>query len=91
MAWSRPGEERVIGVCRDLSLGGCFLEAYATAPVGTAVTVHVALPGLLDAAGQPSEAAIPSTVRWTTDAGMGIQFGSMGARETAALVHLIGP
>jgi type IV pilus assembly protein PilZ len=68
---------------RDLSLGGMFIETAAPPPYGTAVRVHLALPDL------EGEACIEAVVRWTTVAGMGVQFGSMGARQTHGLVELL--
>ena len=41
------------------------------------------LPGLKD------EVAIDAVVRWAKPAGMGVQFGRMGARETHALTLLL--
>jgi type IV pilus assembly protein PilZ len=70
--------------CRDLSLGGMFVETLAPAPFGATVTVYLPLPGLRH------EATIRATVRWTKPNGMGIQFGVMGARETHALMQLLG-
>jgi len=90
MGWSVPGAARVDAHCRDVSLGGCFLEVVSPPEFGAAVVVHLDLPGLVDEAGRQIETSVPSTVRWTTLAGMGVQFGPMGARETAALLQLLG-
>jgi type IV pilus assembly protein PilZ len=68
---------------RDLSLGGIFVEAAAPPPYGTSVDVLLSLPHL------DAEACIQGVVRWTTSAGMGVQFGSMGARYTHGLVELL--
>jgi type IV pilus assembly protein PilZ len=75
---------RVDASCRDISLGGMFIETEQPAPYGAEVVIHISLPGLRE------EATIRSTVRWTKrGAGMGVQFGVMGARETHALIELI--
>lgn len=88
--WSLPGAARLDAHCRDVSLGGCFLEVAAPPEFGSAIMVYLDLPGLHDEAGAPIAASVPSTVRWTTAAGMGLQFGPMGARETAALLQHLG-
>ncbi|WP_437660337.1 PilZ domain-containing protein [Sorangium sp. So ce1182] len=75
---------RIDAICRDISLGGMFIETTSPAPFGATVEVLLSLSGLKQAA------AIPSIVRWTTAEGMGVQFGSMGARETYALTELLG-
>ena len=69
--------------CRDLSLGGMFIETAAPLPYGAALRLHLSLPGLRGGA------TIDAIVRWSTPEGMGVQFGSMGARETHALTRLI--
>lgn len=88
-SWSVQGGAAVPARCRDLSLGGCFLECETPQPFGTAVVVLLELPGLLDEKGKPALATIAATVRWTKNAGMGVQFGSMGVRETHALVRVL--
>lgn len=88
--WSQAEEPWEEVECRDVSLGGCFLETSTPPPLGTPVLVHLDLPGLRDQSGREVAAIIPSRVRWTTPEGMGVQFGMMGARETAALVELLG-
>ncbi|AUX24768.1 hypothetical protein SOCEGT47_053070 [Sorangium cellulosum] len=75
---------RVDATCRDISLGGMFIETASPAPFGATIEVLLPLAGLKQAA------AIPSIVRWTTPEGMGVQFGAMGARETYALTQLLG-
>jgi hypothetical protein len=70
--------------CRDLSLGGAFLETAKKLPYETKLKVFIQFPG------QKSETEIESTVRWSTADGMGVQFGVMGARETTALTELLG-
>ncbi len=75
---------RIDATCRDISLGGMFIETTSPAPFGAKIEVLLALEGLKQAA------SIPSIVRWTTSEGMGVQFGVMGARETFALTQLLG-
>lgn len=70
--------------CRDISLGGAFLEASVQPPFGAEVRVHVwvALPEGVE------RIVVDSVVRWTGAEGFGVQFGFMGARATHALVAL---
>ena len=74
---------RIDGRCHDLSIGGMFIETSSPAAYGVAVRVFVQLPGL------KQETAIDSIVRWAKPTGMGVQFGSMGARETHALTTMM--
>ena len=75
---------RVDATCRDISLGGMFVETPQPAPYGAEIVVYLSLPGLRD------ESVIKATVRWTKRGeGMGVQFGLMGARETHGLIELI--
>lgn len=76
-------QPRVAGSCRDLSLGGMFVETPSPAPFGSSVQVYVTFPAL------KGETVIQATVRWTSPEGMGVQFGVMGARETHALTELL--
>jgi type IV pilus assembly protein PilZ len=69
--------------CRDLSLGGMFIDTAATLPYGAAVRVFLRLPGIA------GDVVVESIVRWSTRTGMGVQFGVMGARETHALTRLL--
>jgi type IV pilus assembly protein PilZ len=87
--WALPGRARAEARCRDISLGGCFLETATPPPFGTSIVVFLELPGLLDDDGRPTPAVVTSTVRWTTPQGMGVQFGPMGVRETHALVSAL--
>lgn len=75
---------RVEARCRDVSLGGMFIETSSPLPYGATVKLFMRLPGLR------AEAQIEGTVRWSKPGGMGVQFGRMGARETHALTQLIG-
>ena len=84
VAFQVGASPRVGASCRDVSLGGMFIETPEPASYGAEVMIYLTLPGLRD------EAAIKSTVRWTKrGAGMGVQFGVMGARATHALIELI--
>src|SRR5262249_24909756 len=69
--------------CRDVGLGGMFIETTAPLPYGAAIRLYLPLPGL------QAGAVIDATVRWSKADGMGVQFGTMGARETYALTLLL--
>jgi type IV pilus assembly protein PilZ len=72
---------RVDARCRDVSLGGMFIETTPPLPYGAKLRIYLPLPGL--------DAGIECVVRWAKPDGMGVQFGVMGARETHALTRLL--
>ncbi|HEY8430593.1 MAG TPA: PilZ domain-containing protein, partial [Sandaracinaceae bacterium] len=61
---------------------GMHLVTDARIPYGTKVQLEFFLPALRE------EARIEATVRWQKDGGMGVQFGSLRAREVWALNQL---
>ena len=84
VSFTSPNGARSEASCRDISLGGMFIETASPSAYGEEIVVHLVLPGLL------SGADVRSIVRWTQKGvGMGVQFGTMGARETHALVELL--
>ncbi len=70
------------GRSRDLSLGGMFIEIDSTLPFGTALTLTVDLAGI-------GPSSLPAVVRWVKPDGMGVQFGLLGARQTAAITDMV--
>jgi uncharacterized protein (TIGR02266 family) len=78
----QAGEVQVTARSRDISLGGMFIETSEKLPYGTKVDLEVTLPSL------PAPAVIAATVRWSSPDGMGVQFGSLRARETWAINQL---
>ncbi len=72
-----------LGDACDLSIGGMFI-AGVTAPFGTRLVVHI------HALADDWTIAVPSVVRWSRENGVGVQFGSLGARETHAITTAIG-
>jgi type IV pilus assembly protein PilZ len=74
---------RQAGVCHDFSLGGMHIMADVNAAFGANVIIHVRLKGL------PSPSALPGFVRWVKPGSLGVQFGSLGARETYALTEML--
>jgi type IV pilus assembly protein PilZ len=79
---SRDSWEKVPGVSKDISLGGMFIETAFPAAFGVAVFVGFTLPG------HRKPMLVSGIVRWTSAGGMGVQFGSLGARETHAITEL---
>ena len=67
------------GCTRNISLGGMYVLTDAAVPYGTRVDVEVVLPAL----GQ--SATLDAVVRWQGPDGVGVQFGSLRAREVWAL------
>jgi PilZ domain len=74
--------ERLRGSCKDISIGGMFIETTSPLAFKAELVVHVTLPG------QNTAFALPGVVRWTRKDGMGIQFGMLGARETHAITEV---
>lgn len=74
--------ERRAGLCKDISIGGTFLETDSPASFGSEIVVHIVLPG------STTESALPGVVRWLRAGGMGVQFGLIGAVETHKLTEL---
>jgi hypothetical protein len=75
--------DRIAGRCRDVSLGGMYIQTAQPLPFGSGLVVHVTLPG------QKTSLAIAGVVRWSRPGeGMGVQFGLMGARDTHAITEL---
>lgn len=70
------------GIGRDISVGGMFIETTRPARFGAEVVVHVRLPGAADTF------ALPGTVRWVRDGGMGVQFGLLGAAPTHVITEI---
>jgi type IV pilus assembly protein PilZ len=74
---------RVEALSRDMSIGGAFVETDTPAKFARVMPVDLMIPG----AKQPIR--VMATVRWTQRDGMGLQFGTMGVRDTHALTELL--
>ena len=83
VAFDGVGRPRTEALCRDVGLGGVFIETDAKVVFGEPLRLYVKLPGMKD------ESRIAGIVRWTKPDGMGVQFGAMGARETHALTEML--
>lgn len=73
------GDRQLPGTTRNVSLGGALVSLSEPITFGADVNVRVFLPPLKE------EASIPATVRWVTAGAVGLQFGSLRAREVWAL------
>ena len=76
-------DRRYPAVAKDVSIGGMFVETPVPLPFATQLAILLPHPS-----GKPL--VLPAVVRWTQAAGMGVQFGLLGARETHALTELAG-
>ena len=79
---AKGGDRKSSGRATDISLGGMFIKTDAPLGFSAELVVHVTLPG------RRSPFALPAVVRWSGEAGMGVQFGLIGARETHAITEL---
>lgn len=71
------------GMAKDISIGGMFVESTEVVPFGTEVTIVGRF------AGTKADLRLPAIVRWAKPDGFGVQFGSLGARETHAISQLL--
>jgi hypothetical protein len=81
---AKGGARKTIGRAKDISLGGMFIITAEPLEFSAELVVHVTLPG------QRTPLALPAVVRWVGDAGMGVQFGLLGARETHGITEVVG-
>ena len=76
------GGGRIDAHVSDLSVGGAFIEAEASPPMGTQASLVIQMPG-------DKQLAIDGTIRWAKPNGIGVQFGLLGVRETYALSEFL--
>jgi hypothetical protein len=74
------GESR--GTTKNMSLGGALIEVPDTIAFGATVSVRVFLPPLKE------EATLQGVVRWVKGSAVGLQWGSLRAKEVWALNQL---
>ena len=72
-----------VGLAKDISIGGMFVESTEVVPFGTEITIVGRF------AGGKADLRLPGIVRWTKPEGFGVQFGSLGARDTHAISELL--
>jgi len=71
------------GLAKDISIGGMFIQSTEVVPFGTEITIVARF------AGTKADLRLPAIVRWAKPDGFGVQFGSLGARETHAISQLL--
>ncbi len=79
----RSGGPAFTGMAKDISIGGMFIESTEVLPFGTDIIIVGRFPGA------KAELRLPGIVRWAKPMGFGVQFGSLGARETHAISQLL--
>jgi type IV pilus assembly protein PilZ len=72
-----------VGLAKDISIGGMFVESTEVVPFNTEITIVGRFPGA------KADLRLAGVVRWAKPNGFGIQFGSLGARETHAISELL--
>lgn len=72
-----------MGLAKDISIGGMFVETPEVVPFGTEITIVGRF------AGTKADLRLPGIVRWAKPDGFGVQFGALGARETHAISQLL--
>jgi hypothetical protein len=73
--WMHDKSGKKSWVTEDISVGGCFLEAIESMPVGSKIDLVFELPGsshYIEATGE---------VKHTRDGGMGLEFSNMDYKE----------
>jgi type IV pilus assembly protein PilZ len=79
---AKGSDRRIAGQATDVSLGGMFIRTGEPLVFATELVVHMKVPA------QRAVLTFPAVVRWVGPAGMGVQFGLLGARETHAITEL---
>jgi Tfp pilus assembly protein PilZ len=77
------GESALHATAINLGVGGVFVQLQPVPDYGAQVVVVIQLPALNEAA------RLRGVVRWSNANGFGVQFSSLGARETYALGKLV--
>ena len=72
-----------VGMAKDISIGGMFVESTRVVPFGTQITIVGRFPGA------KADLRLTGIVRWAKPDGFGVQFGALGARETHAISELL--
>ncbi len=72
-----------VGMAKDISIGGMFVESTRVVPFGTQITIVGRFPGA------KADLRLAGIVRWAKPDGFGVQFGALGARETHAISELL--
>lgn len=70
------------GTTVNLGVGGMYVEGPELPPFSASIEVRLRLPAM------DTETTIAGTVRWVRPGGVGVQFGSMRARDVWAINKL---
>lgn len=70
------------GFAVNMSLGGMLIETSGPLTFGTKLTLRFRLPAL------DSDTEVDATVRWKNESAVGLQFGSMHAKDVWAMNRL---
>lgn len=73
----------VTGTAINVGLGGMYVECQTPPAFGSVVQVRFRLPSL------DEDVVVEGTVRWVKPDGVGVQFGSLRARDVWALNQLL--
>ena len=79
------GTSETAAVSRNISLGGMLIDGATELPFGTLVKIRIQLPAMKETTD------LVGTIRWVRDGAIGVQFGSLRAKETWALNQLAKP
>jgi PilZ domain len=71
------------GFVTDISVGGAFVRTHFPSPAGSDVVLR------LWPSGWDEELVLAGVVRWSREDGMGVEFTSVGPRETQAIATLV--
>jgi len=69
--------------CRNLSLGGAFIEGEIDLPLGSTVTLRLSRPDVLE------DLALQAEVRWVEVRGAGVRFLELTARDLWVLSPIV--
>ena len=78
-----PGAAPFIGMAKDISIGGMFVESTEKLAFGAHIIIVVRL------AGTKADLRLPAIERRVKPGGFGLQFQLLGARETHAISQLL--
>ena len=79
----QAGTSPVLGVTRDLGIGGAFIVSAHPPPFGAFVVIVGRLPGTTN------DSRLHGIVRWMKPDGFGVQFGTLGPPETYAILTIL--
>lgn len=73
------GEKRRLGMTRNLSLGGVYIESDEKVPYGAKLQIRLAVTT------QKEAIEVGGQIRWVEPGGFGVQFDGLRARDVWAL------